>query len=139
MSVGGVSQRLRSGAWCRHRPRLALAHARLAGVTAGVDDRDVNPAGLDLAPFARACAGGEMGCRDKPGNDSGRRAQTLSRPLHSSSHGYPAAAATASFSITLTRYARYSAEAWRSLLRASRSEEQTSELKSLMRTAYAVL
>src|SRR3546814_10637102 len=84
MSVGGVGQRLRSGAWCRHRPRLALAHARLAGVTAGVDDRDVNPAGLDLAPFARACAGGEMGCRDKPGNDSGRRAQTLSRPLHSS-------------------------------------------------------
>src|SRR3546814_15413519 len=60
-----------------------------------------------------------MGCRDKPGNDSGRRAQTLSRPLHSSSHGYPAAAATARFSITLTRCARYSAEAWRSLLRPS--------------------
>src|SRR3546814_7040297 len=94
-----------------------------------------------------------MGCRDKPGNDSGRRAQTLSRPLHSSSHGYPAAAATARFSITLTRCARYSAEAWRSLLRPSaetftlptasaeklpRSEEHTSELQSLMRISYAV-
>src|SRR3546814_17225352 len=57
-----------------------------------------------------------MSFRYKPGNDSGRRAQTLSRPLHSSSHGYPAAAATARFSLTLTRCARYSAEAWRSLL-----------------------
>src|SRR3546814_10083469 len=35
ISVGGVSQWLRPGAWPRHGPRLAPAHARLAGVTAG--------------------------------------------------------------------------------------------------------
>src|SRR3546814_229073 len=33
---------LRPGAWSRHRPRLALAYARLAGVTAGVGERGVN-------------------------------------------------------------------------------------------------
>src|SRR3546814_19687320 len=78
-----------------------------------------------MAPFVRARAGGEMGCRDKPGNDSEPRVQTPLRPLQSLPHGYPAAAATARFSITPIRWARYSAEACMSLLRPS---EETATL-----------
>src|SRR3546814_13038924 len=83
ISVGGVSQWLRPGAWPRHGPRLALAHARLAGGAAGGDDGDgLIREGLyrgSMTRFGRAGAGGGKGFRDQPAEESGGEGEKTGR------------------------------------------------------------
>src|SRR3546814_20958844 len=59
-----------------HPHRLQGVRVESAGFAPSIAISPPSPSGStrgSIAPFARVRAGGEMDCRDKPGNDSGRR------------------------------------------------------------------